>query len=119
MAIGLETLDQLGSSTWQSAAPLRITTAMAHRSQTAPFKPSLVATHRTHRATESPGDLDLISPSLFNQTDHGVGLGHVVRRRILRLRDSRDDHHMEVTLRSDETPLVNDTNAFWVSNIRK
>jgi hypothetical protein len=119
MAIGLETLDHLGSSTGQSAATFWVSTAMAQRSQASVFKPPLVTAHCAHRATESPGDLDLISPSLFNQIDHGVGLGHVVRQRILRLNDSRDDHHRVVILRSDETPLVNRTDALWVPNIGK
>jgi hypothetical protein len=119
MAIGLETLDQLGSSTRQSAATFRISTAMTQRGQTAVFETPLVAAHRAHGTTVSSGNLDLISPSLFNQANHGVGLGHVVRRRILRLNDSRDDHHIEVILRSDQTPLVNHTDALRVPNTGK
>jgi len=64
--------------------------------------------------TENPSHIVLISPPLFNQTDHGMGFSHPVGPGILRQDDPGDDDYAVSILGSQKTPIVDDPQAFGV-----
>ena len=61
----------------------------------------------------------LSGPSLLDEIDHGVSLGHLIAQPILCQDNPGHQHHTVFILRPDQTALVDDSSAFRVLELWK
>jgi len=114
-----ELLHQTPPRTGQARAPSGVATVMSQSCQSALLKASLVPSHGAHSAVEGPGYLDLVGPALIHQTHHRMGLGHVIRHRILRQNNPRNQQHAVAILGSQDATIIDNACAFRVPGLRK
>jgi len=110
---------QTAPRTAQARAPWRIAVPTPQGGQAASLESALIPPHRARRTSERAGDLRLSGPSLLDQMDSGVSLGHRIAQRVLSQDNPGHQHHAMLILRADQTTLVDDLDAFGVAEIGK
>jgi hypothetical protein len=91
LASGSQLLDSLYVAGPQARPTARVAPFAPQRRQATIIEMLLLPPHGAGGTPEAPSYIVLIGPSLLNQTDHGVRLGHFVGDGILRLNNPRDD----------------------------
>ena len=117
--IGFELLDLLPPRRGQSRAPPRVATPLSQSRQTTLLEASLLPSHGAHRAMEGPCHLDLVRPTLLDQTYHRMGLGHAIAHCILGENHPRDQQHAVAVLGSEHAPVVDRHGALGVPSFGK
>ena len=95
----------------QARPAARVTVALSQCGQAAVLEASLLPAHGARSVTEGAGHIVLIGPALFDQTHHGVRLGHAVPHGILGQDDARDDDDPVAILGSEQASIINDLHA--------
>ncbi len=119
VSLALELLHQTSPRAAQAWAPWRIAVRTSQSGQAALLESALIPPHRARRTSERAGDLRLSGPSLLDQMDSCVSLGHRIAQRILSQDNPGHQHHAMLILRADQTTRVDDLEAFGVAEIGK
>jgi hypothetical protein len=80
---------------------------------------SRVPSRTPHRTAECACDFFLLCPSLINQTDHCMRLGHAVAQCVLGDHDPRNDHNAMPALRPHKAARIDKRSALRRANFRK
>jgi len=74
--------------------------------KTATVQAALISPHATRRTTEGPRDLSLSGPALLDETNHRIGLGHLIADGVLGQRNSGNNYNPIVLFRTNEASII-------------
>jgi hypothetical protein len=96
-----------------------ISSTVAQHGQSALLESPLVSSYTPCRATKGARNLFLLGPSLIDETDHRIRLGHLIAQCVLRDDNARHDHHPMPVLRSYQAMCIDPCRAIRRVYFRK